>query len=545
MKTKIILPLIICSFLFACNNTSSLSNENSSSNVSSNTNNDEAIYFDSNYSGGGDGTLEKPYNNFEVIETLNIEPGMTIKLKCNSIFKGSLKLENLIGTEDNPIIVTSYGEGKNPCIDGNNLEGSGVLNIINSENLIVENLELYDSAKEEGDRRGVLIVGNGDNENQKVETYDNLILNNLYIHDINGFTDAENSGMSIQSKKTGGIHVWSEDGYGRYNNLQIVNCKIENVSNVGIATWYQMIGDTVKKVSPYAENFSNFAHSNILISDNEISFIGKNAIFARNLYKGVIENNIVHDTAIKCVSGNTIVTSYVDGTVIQKNEGYRNMAKGRPSDGKVQDGCMLDADLQSKDTIWQYNYSHDNSFGLFLNCTSLDESKGILDKVIVRYNLSINDKGTKGIIYINYESDGIYVYNNTIVTSTETEYILQSNGQRKAFFYNNLIYNRSEKAKFDLEKSISTIELSNNLIYSENNMIIENEDNIKYFNQNGIYDNPNLKGEFSNDSVMGRKEAANLVIPSENSNVYGNAKEIVKINDFLGNEYENAIGCIC
>ena len=69
-----------------------------------------------------------------------------------------------------------------------------------------------------------------------------------------------------------------------------------------------------------------------------LNHIGKNAIFARNLFGGLIEYNVVHDTAKYCVSGNTIVTRSVDGTVIQYNEGYRNLARGRDSDGKLQDG---------------------------------------------------------------------------------------------------------------------------------------------------------------------------------------------------------------
>ena len=42
-----------------------------------------------------------------------------------------------------------------------------------------------------------------------------------------------------------------------------------------------------------------------------------NGIFVRNLLGGYVKNNVVYETAIKCISGNSIVTSYVDGTVIE------------------------------------------------------------------------------------------------------------------------------------------------------------------------------------------------------------------------------------
>ena len=61
----------------------------------------------------------------------------------------------------------------------------------------------------------------------KIITYSNITLDGLYIHDINGITDKENSGMSAESKKTGGIHFGSLDGKAKFDNLIIKNCKIK------------------------------------------------------------------------------------------------------------------------------------------------------------------------------------------------------------------------------------------------------------------------------------------------------------------------------
>jgi hypothetical protein len=346
------------------------------------------------------------------------------------------------------------------------------------------------------------------------------------------------------SKITGGIHVWSNDGLGRVDGLTIKGCKITEVSNVGIATWHKVVQEidgtvTAKMVSPYNADFRDYAHLNVHIDDNEIDHIGKNAIFARNLYGGLIERNVVHDTAKYCVSGNTIVTRSVDGTVIQYNEGYRNLARARESDGKLQDGCMLDADLDSKYTVWQYNYSHDNSFGLFLNCTSGD------DVAIVRYNLSVNDRGNKGIIYINYASAGIYVYNNTIVTSYDTEYIVQSNGSgRTSFFYNNLIYNRSDKAKFDISKN-ADMTAANNLVYNEYGSSIENLSYFVSINAAGIYDeDPMFVGYLQEDSILGIDNLHDYEVDS-NSPALGVGQKMEAVKDFFGNDYKKSIGFYC
>lgn len=498
------------------------------------------IFFSSSAPDGGNGSREKPYNSLSVLSSLEIPAGTCIYLERGSQFYGNLVLSGINGTERAPVVVTAYGEGALPKIDGNDLSGSGIVHIENCRNLTVGELELYDSAPNEADRRGVLITCDNPSGSQEVITYENITLRNLYIHDIQGYRDAANSGMDISSKKTGGIHLWSNDGFGRVDGLNITGCRITEVSNVGIATWYRMAETSAQKLSPYSGDFPDRAHLNVHISNNEISYIGKNAIFVRHLYGGLIENNVMHDTAIYCVSGNTVVTSYVDGTVIQYNEGYRNMAQARPSDGKLQDGCMLDADLASKDTVWQYNYSHDNAFGLFMNCTRSDED--FHDTAIVRYNLSVNDKGKKGIIYINYASDGVYIYNNTIVTGPDTRYIIQSNPDRKSYFYNNLIYNRSATAEFAVE---SGMEASHNLIYSEYGSSIAGMAYFTSINEEGIYgEDPRFVGHLQEDSIPGIGNLHGYQL-EKNSPALGIGAAVEAVADFFGNAYKSSIGFYC
>lgn len=500
------------------------------------------IFFSSLAEAGGDGSFEKPYNDLAVLSTLEIPAGTCLYLERGSQFYGSLVLSGICGTEDKPVVVTSYGEGELPMIDGNDLTGSGVVHIENCSDLIVEELELLDSAAAEGDRRGVLITCDNNAGSREVITYRNITLRNLYIHNICGYLDAENSGMAVSSKKTGGIQLWSNDGLGRIDGLTITDCRITDVSNAGIATWYRLDGDSIEKISPYTEDFGKFAHRNVRIADNEISNIGKNAIFVRNLDGGVIERNVIHDTAIGCVSGNTIVTSYVDGTVIQYNEGYRNMASPRETDGKLQDGCMLDADLGSKDTLWQYNYSHDNAFGLFLNCTRSDGE--FHDSAIVRYNLSVNDHGDQGIIYINYASDGIEVYNNTIVTGYDTGCILQINGGTTSAFHNNLIYNRSAAARFEIDGT-GRMEASHNLIYNEYGSTIEGAEYFLSVNEDGIFgEDPLFAGYLQEDSIPGIEKQYDYQLDT-NSPALGVGKTVDADADFFGNEYRRSIGCYC
>ncbi len=501
----------------------------------------DAYFFDSE-STDGDGTKEKPYSNLSKINDISFKPGTKIFLKKNSVFKEKFSLKNLNGEKENPIIFTSYGDkGAKPKIVGKEALDKGIVYISNCSNILFQNMEIYSEIKEESAAKGILVELSNEESTEEVKTYHNITLKNLYIHDIYGFSDKENQGMAMKSKLTGGIHLWSSDGNAKIDGFNVLNSKIENVTNVGIATWYKVVGIRVAKVSPYDDDFEKYAHTNVTISNNEISYIGKNAAFLRNIKGGKFDHNVVHDTAIICNAGNQIVTSYVDDIVVEYNEGYNNKASLR-ADGKVQDGAMLDSDLQTKNVIFQYNYSHNNSFGLYISCDGTSKNdKGASDNVILRYNVSINDYGNKGIIYANYYSGKIECYNNTIITDKATKNIIEINNDRTLSFYNNIVFSRSKDASFTLG-NMTNFSVSNNIIHGISA--------IKNVDEMGIYldvdPRPLKKTPDDVESLIGFgkiKEYATFTYDS----VYDekNCKNMnVNISDILGNDYKLSFGAI-
>lgn len=501
----------------------------------------DAYFFDSE-SVEGDGTKEKPYSTLSKMNDISFKPGTKIFLKKNSIFKEQLSLKNLNGDKENPIIFTSYGDkGDKPKIVGKETLDKGIIYISNCSNILFQNMEIYSEIKEENAAKGILIELSNEEGTEEVKTYHNITLKNLYIHDIYGFSDKENQGMAMKSKLTGGIHLWSSDGNAKIDGFNILNSKIENVTNVGIATWYKVVGTKVSKVSPYDDDFIKYAHTNVTISNNEISYIGKNAAFLRNIKGGKFDHNVIHDTAIICNAGNQIVTSYIDDMVVEYNEGYNNKASLR-ADGKIQDGAMLDSDLQTKNIIFQYNYSHNNAFGLYISCDGTSKNdKGASDNVILRYNVSINDYGNKGIIYANYYSGKIECYNNTIITDKTTKNIIEINNDRTLSFYNNIVYSRSKDASF---------ELGNMTNFSVSNNIIHGISAIKNVDEMGIYLNvdprPFRKTPDDIDSLIGFgkiKEYATFT----SDDVYDSesCKDVnANIPDILGNNYKLSFGAI-
>ncbi len=499
-------------------------------------------YFDS-ASSNGDGTIENPYSSLLDIAKITFNEGTRLFFKCGSLFSAPLELKNLSGTKDHPILLTSYGEGSLPKIAGNDISGKGVVYLLNCSCLILENLEIYDTSRTEKDRRGVLVELTNPNNTNDILTYSSIALRHLSIHDIHGYSDAENAGMATSSKITGGIHLWSKDGRARIDGFEVSDCTIKNVSNVGIATWYQVNGTKVNKVSPYDSKFERSSHKNVLLARNEISYIAKNGIFVRNLFGGAIIDNVLHDTATTCKAGNTIVTSYVDSTLVERNEGYRNMAQ-KQSNGKFQDGAMLDSDLQSRNVIFQYNYSHDNSFGLFLNCNASGQyDAGAKDNVTLRYNLSLADKGNKGIIYLNYYVGKVDCYNNTIVTSSSTSPILlQVKDDRSLQFYNNLIYAHSSSS-LDLGNKAKLV-MEKNLFYSSSSDIQNLNDVIgDYYSfdplaQRNLENDEFSRAGFDNGIVYAYMGEKRLFDSNHSVSIPSRPKDI------LGNSYNNSIGCV-
>ncbi|MFL5729767.1 MAG: DNRLRE domain-containing protein, partial [Cytophagaceae bacterium] len=136
------------------------------------------------------------------------------------------------------------------------------------------------------------------------------------------------------------------------------------------------------------------------------------------------------------LTGNTIFSKSVLGTVFQYNEGYLNQSPDF-------DGSLYDADLMSPGTVWQYSYSHDNNHGLMWYCTDPRDTG-----VVVRYNISQNDKGY--LVNINYPFTSSSIYNNVFYIGQNTSPIIMREvaNTHNYSFQNNIIYNNSTTSKY-------------------------------------------------------------------------------------------------
>jgi len=381
----------------------------------------------------------RPWKSLEKVNATTFTPGDRILFVAGRRWVGKLHPKGS-GAEGNPIVISQYGDGVRPVIDGAGSLGDGVVYLYNQQYWEITNLEITNDAPNGVDRRGVMIGA------ANCGILHHIHLKNLYIHHIKGIV-----GQSLEAKDTGaiGLFIEADDVRDtRFDNILVEGCRIQTIDNTGIFTRSRAGGSN----TPGGANWNRRRITHLRIRHNKINDIAKNAMIIRLADGGIVEYNVCWDTAHRAGTGNTIFSRSSRGTVFQFNEGYLNRSKDY-------DGCLYDADLESPGCIFQYSYSHDNSHGLFWMCTEPQDAN-----IIVRYNISQNDKGN--IFCINYPNTSCYIYNNVVFVPAHLSPRIideRRNADKTYYFYNNIIYNLSPTTTYNWRNAKRTF--ANNVFF--------------------------------------------------------------------------------
>ena len=340
------------------------------------------------------------------VNAITFMPKDSLLFKCGNTWDGQFTAKGS-GNAQYPIVVSNYGTGNKPIIDGKGVVKYGIL-LEDVSYWHIENMEITNNSLNEGDRIGVLLKANAGQ-------LKHFRLTNLYIHDIKGKYTFELAG-----KNTGGIGIIG-NGTSMFDDILIEKCEIGNVVRVGIFT----NGNTGTR--------GNRPITNLIIRNNKIHHCAGDGAIIRYAKSPLIEHNIVyenHNVDEKLVSyGVALWCRSTDEAVFQYNEVYKTR-------GSL-DGQAFDSDLDTYRTLVQYNYTHDNEGGFMLvYCTSSD--------AIVRYNISVND-GTIGLHLINFPSwinprgTGVF-HNNVFYIPSGNNAVVVDEALDNSYFYNNIFY---------------------------------------------------------------------------------------------------------
>ncbi|MBN8885107.1 MAG: right-handed parallel beta-helix repeat-containing protein [Rudaea sp.] len=320
------------------------------------------------------------------------------------------------GAAGSPIVISSYGGGAMPIIDGGSLATGGAVYLYNQQYWTIQGLEVVNnsgvnnvgSASAQGLSRYGIYVDNDSPLNGGQQTYRGITIQNNYVHDVNGCFACSDVNPQIN----GGIVVAADPhsplwhGTDNYEDVVIANNLVEHVGRTGITFWDASTGFYLS-LDPSA--LSN----NITIHGNRVYNVDSDGIVMVGAKNSIMDHNIVGNAGSVTVQGSTepsavgLWPARVYNVLVEYNEVYGVLT----SQGV--DGEGYDIDLCAQYVTLQYNYSHDNQGGFLV----MEGGLGTGINATVRYNLSVNDSwgNLTGVFTFAY---GVIphtaIYNNTV-----------------------------------------------------------------------------------------------------------------------------------
>jgi hypothetical protein len=348
------------------------------------------------------------------VNSITFKPGDRISFKAGTVYTGQLKPKGS-GKKGKPIIIDTYGVGPRPRIDGKGLHLDTVL-LENVQYWEVNDLEITNlSPTRQEWQTGVRVFANS------FGTMHHIQLKNLYVHDVNGSLKKDNEGCGIIAQCDG-------KKLSRFDGLLIEDCHVVRTDRNGICMRSEF--------THRAKNW--FPSLNVVFRGNLVEDCGGDGIKPWGAKGCLVEYNVVNGARERCDDYAVGIWPWsADDTLIQYNE--VSNVKG------IKDGQGFDSDYNCTNSIFQYNYSHDNEGGFMLVCTAPVSDENIGCKgTIIRYNISQNDR--ERIFQFVGNTQNTYIYNNIIYVKKGIDIPLVSFsrwGKKMAdstYFYNNIFY---------------------------------------------------------------------------------------------------------
>jgi hypothetical protein len=363
------------------------------------------------------------WKSIDKINKTDFQPGDKILFEGGKTFAGALKFDiDDSGTPENPVTVTSYGEGRATISSGTE---TGLL-AINTSGFVIKNINISGASLDIDDNSsGIHFYTDLDSVKPEFIRIDSV--------EISGYRW---NGIDIQGDR--------EKGSSGFRDVRITNAIVHDNGDKGIAVGGPMPPDDWANKDIYIGYCTVYNIRGILGMHGHTG----NGIIVSSLDGGIIEYCVAYNNGENSdypESGGPIGIWAWDShnVVIQFCEAYENKT------GNEADGGGFDLDGGCVNCIMQYNYSHDNhgaGYGIY-QYGGAREFKGN----IIRYNISENDgRNNKygGInLWATNSSGGMQdtkIYNNTIYVSEVThgaaiEDFPDEAG--KCFIYGTEIYN--------------------------------------------------------------------------------------------------------
>ncbi|MEW5978282.1 MAG: right-handed parallel beta-helix repeat-containing protein [Acidobacteriota bacterium] len=352
---------------------------------------------------------QTPWKSLEKVNGVVFQAGDTLLFRAGSRFAGRLHPKGS-GSQERPIVIDRYGEGAKPLIAAGGLRNEALL-LENQDYWEIRNLQLTNT----GPTRKAFRYG------VRVRVWDygtmrHIRLRDLDVRDVNG---------SLVKKDQGEGHgiVWENGGdrvKSRFDGLLIEGCHLVRTDRNGICGF-----------TPYPSDDRSHRSTNVVIRNNLLEDIGGDGIKVWGCDGALVEHNVLRGARQRCEDYAAGIWPWAsDRTLIQFNEVSR--VKGK------KDGQAFDSDAYTRETVFQYNYSHDNDGGFMLVCCSNNTG------TVIRYNISQNDRTR--LFHMAGGNENVRIHNNVFYVAKDSEvhlFLWTGSGERwtrNVQVWNNIFY---------------------------------------------------------------------------------------------------------
>jgi len=319
-----------------------------------------------------DGTsVDTAWKTLDRANGVLLQPGDEVLLHCGQRFTGTLKPKGN-GSEEAKIRISSYGEGSRPEIDG--MGNYAAVWLKGCSHYIVQGLRILNRCEERRARQGICIEGS------PLGITEDITVEECEITQVDG--ENRRSRPIYESMYwNGAIYVTMPGRSSDENHLHrihILNNDIHDVKTSGI------------RVNQEEDFVVDIHHTAVVVRGNRISRTGSDGIIVANCVSPLISGNICYDAGALGSKEETMLIAgiwvcAVKDALIERNEvAFTRLFTG--------DGTAFDTDWGTAGTIvFQYNYTHDNEGGFWLDCSNLNYNREY-KKTILQYNISVNDR---------------------------------------------------------------------------------------------------------------------------------------------------------
>ncbi len=451
--------------------------------------------------------INSPVKTIAGLKDLRVGPGTHFLFKNGGEYECAVTL-TCEGTKENPIVISSYGEGEKAVLYTN--EKTEVFRLFDCSYVTVSDLQI--KAPNGG---GIWIDAYN-------KTSEGIVIDNVYFSDMQNYKvhsrDDFSKGAAVARAA---VMVKGLPAKTRYavNDLTITNCEVYNCAN-GFMIW----GSWNDEQNPWCEeeNIDPIYNEGLLVKGCYFHEMDAEAVVV-GICKGAL---VTHCRAINCCQGgdellpNGDVEYFTAAMWFWGSESSTIQYCEIAGQKNIGDGMAVDFDSYTHNCTYQYIYSHDN-VRFMCNCPNHSGHHGNT----VRYCLSVNDNKARSTTAVGACGEHNFsFYNNTIVNSGE----FQFKNLYDSYIANNIIVMQDGATfAYDVDPSRGNV-FENNCYYNAMNPLVD---------MGAMNTVPGFAGTDYSDPESFRL--------SEDSPLIGAGVEIEGVDtDFFGEKIESAnIGC--